>query len=208
MATKSRCTWCQSHDIYIDYHDKEWGIPCYDSRELFENLCLEGAQAGLSWLTILNKRENYRRLFAEFDPVKMARFTDARQAKLLEDAGIVRNRLKVSAFVTNAKSYLKMQQDGEDFAEFIWSFVDHRPQQNHLASMQDCPSSTSISDAMSKALKKKGFKFVGSTICYAFMQASGLVNDHTLDCFRHAPTQRKAASRYMPPGWPGKARGR
>ena len=181
---KSRCSWCLSSDVYIDYHDEEWGVPEYDNQILFEMLNLEGAQAGLSWITVLNKRAHYQKVFDGFDPVKIARYTQSKREKLLADPGIIRNKLKVNAFIVNAQLYLDMMENGEDFSEFLWSFVGGRPIQNSFNNISDVPATTPISDAMSKALKKKGFKFTGSTICYAFMQACGMVNDHTQECFR------------------------
>ncbi len=179
-----RCEWATDVDIlYTDYHDKEWGIPVFDDRELFEMLILEGAQAGLSWITILKKREHYRKVFNQFDASKIARYTDRKCASLLKDPGIVRNRLKVNATVVNAQCYLDILEEYESFSAYIWQFVDGKPIKNRWASMQDVPVTTKQSDAMSKDLKKRGFKFVGSTICYAYMQAVGMVNDHTTDCF-------------------------
>lgn len=185
MNEKTRCAWAGNEPLYQAYHDEEWGIPCYDDQKLFELLILEGAQAGLSWITILKKRDNYRRLFDQFDASKIARYTPKKVEKLLQDPGIVRNRLKVEATVTNARIFLELQNEPGGFSGYIWSFVNGKPLINHPQSLQDVPSSTAISDTMSKALKKRGFKFVGSTICYAFMQAAGLVNDHTVDCFCH-----------------------
>jgi len=177
-----RCNWCGTDPLYCDYHDHEWGIPLYDSQKLFELLILEGAQAGLSWITVLRKRENYRAAFDNFNPEKIARYTPAKIEKLMLNEGIIRNRLKIESTIKNAKAYLAMHQDGEIFSKFLWGFVDGKPIQNKLRSLADAKSSTEISDAMSKALKKKGFNFVGSTICYAFMQAAGMVNDHLVDC--------------------------
>ena len=196
-----RCDWCQSTELYITYHDKEWGIPCYDDRELFEMLILEGAQAGLSWITILNKRETYRKAFSGFDPAKIARFSEAKQLKLMQDPGIVRNRLKIQATVTNARLYLQMQKDQESFSQYLWSFVDFQPRQNNFKKMSDVPATTAESDAMSKSLKKRGFKFVGSTICYAFMQATGMVNDHLVSCPRHKPVKQLGAKSKRPKHW-------
>jgi DNA-3-methyladenine glycosylase I len=184
---KTRCTWCGTDPLYTAYHDEEWGVPLYDNQKLFEFLILEGAQAGLSWITVLRKRENYRVAFDNFDPEKIARYTDAKKAKLLLNEGIIRNRLKIESTVKNAKAYLEMQKNGEDFSEFVWSFVGGKPQKNKRSSMSQVPASTPESDAMSKALKKKGFNFVGSTICYAFMQATGMVNDHMVDCHYYKP---------------------
>jgi len=181
-----RCSWCGDTELYQAYHDEEWGVPVYDDRELFEMLNLEGAQAGLSWITVLKKRETYRLAFDQFDPYKIAKYDDDKRAELLQDPGIIRNKLKVNAFIVNAQLYIEMQESGDvKFSEFLWSFVDGKPIVNQHKTLQDIPSSTAESDAMSKALKKLGFKFVGSTICYAFMQATGMVNDHTTDCFRY-----------------------
>jgi len=186
MTNKCRCEWVPADDpLYIAYHDEEWGVPEYDDRRLFEMLLLEGAQAGLSWITILRKRENYRRLFDGFDAEKIARYGPKKIAALLDDPGIVRNRLKVNAAVGNAKAYLEIQDEFGNFSDYLWQFVDGEPVVNTWQAMSDVPASTAQSDAMSKSLKKRGFKFVGSTICYAFMQAVGMVNDHTTDCFRY-----------------------
>ena len=183
-----RCPWCENSSlgkVYTDYHDHEWGVEVRDDRVLFEFLILEGAQAGLSWSTILNKRENYRAAFAKFDAAKVARFSDAEIAALLLDPGIVRNQLKIQSAVTNAKAFLNVQKEFGSFDVFIWTFVSSKPMQNRWVSMEEVPAKTAQSDAMSAELKKRGFKFVGSTICYAFMQATGMVNDHLLACFRH-----------------------
>ncbi len=185
MSDERRCAWVGDEPLYRAYHDEEWGVPCRDDRALFELLILEGAQAGLSWITILKKRENYRRLFDNFDATKIARYTPKRIDRLLQDPGIVRNRLKVESTVTNARAFLELQQEPGGFSGFVWSFVDGKPIRNHPRTIKDVPVSTPESDALSKALKQRGFKFVGSTICYAFMQAAGLVDDHTVDCFRH-----------------------
>jgi DNA-3-methyladenine glycosylase I len=182
MKDDPRCPWCHGHDIYIRYHDEEWGVPVREERQLFEMLILEGAQAGLSWLTILKKRDGYRRAFDAFDPARIARYGDAKVRALLADAGIVRNRLKVAATIANARALLAMR---EPFVDFLWSFTGGRPLQNRRRSMRDVPARSPESDAMSKALLKLGFKFVGSTICYAFMQAVGMVNDHLITCPRH-----------------------
>ena len=180
----SRCAWPKS-ELDIAYHDREWGVPVHDDRVLFEFLILEGAQAGLSWSTILKKRENYRRALDDFDARKIARY-DARKVKeLLADAGIVRNRLKIAATIQNAKAFLDVQKEFGSFDAYVWQFVNGRPIQNRRKSLTEIPARTPESDAMSKDLLKRGFKFVGSTICYAFMQAVGMVNDHTVDCFRH-----------------------
>ena len=185
-ADSKRCWWCGDDELYQDYHDIEWGVPVHDDRLLFEFLCLEGAQAGLSWITILRKRENYRHVFDNFDAGKIARYPDKKIAALLQDPGIVRNRLKVNGFVKNARALLELQEQGMTLDEYLWNFVDGEPLQTDRKTIAQVPANTDISDAMSKDLKKRGFTFVGSTICYAFMQAAGLVNDHTVDCFRHA----------------------
>ncbi len=182
---KKRCEWSTKNQKDQDYHDEEWGVPVHDDRLLFEYLILEGAQAGLSWTTILAKRENYRKAFDYFDVKKIIQYDNDKIASLLEDKGIVRNKLKVNSVVTNAKAFLEVQKKYGSFDAYIWSFVDGKPIQNEWASVSDVPAKTDISDAMSKDLKKKGFKFIGSTICYAFMQAVGMVNDHTTDCFRY-----------------------
>ncbi|WP_269524589.1 DNA-3-methyladenine glycosylase I [Coraliomargarita parva] len=180
-----RCEWCLGSDLYREYHDKEWGVPLWDDRMLFEFLILEGAQAGLSWITILNKRAHYRKVYDGFDPEKIAAYDEAKVAELLADPGIVRNRLKVAASITNAQAYLKLVEREGAFAPWIWQFVGGQTKQNAWRSLSEVPASTPESDAMSKALKKEGFRFVGSTICYAFMQATGMVNDHVTGCFRH-----------------------
>jgi DNA-3-methyladenine glycosylase I len=179
-----RCQWAIGSEIERQYHDEEWGVPVWDDRVLFEFLILEGAQAGLSWVTILKKRENYRRLYDGFDPAKIAQYDAAKVAELLADAGIVRNRLKVAASIGNARAYLEIVEREGSFAKWLWQFVGGQPIQNVWTDFSQVPVSTPESDAMSKALKKAGFKFVGTTICYAFMQAVGMVNDHTTDCFR------------------------
>ena len=178
-----RCAWARSPAM-IAYHDREWGVPVHDDRILFEFITLEGAQAGLSWETLLAKREAYRRAFAGFDPARVARFTAARRAKLMQDAAIVRNRLKIESTVTNAVAFLAIQREFGSFDRFLWDFVGGGPLRNRFRSMRDVPARTDLSDALSKELKRRGFRFVGSTICYAFMQAVGVVNDHTADCFR------------------------
>ncbi|QHB34492.1 DNA-3-methyladenine glycosylase I [Yersinia canariae] len=180
-----RCGWVTSDPLYIAYHDKEWGIPQRNNQMLFEMLCLEGQQAGLSWITVLKKRENYRKCFHNFDPVRVAKMGSKEVETLVLDSSIIRHRGKIQAIITNAQAYLAMEANGEDFSEFIWSFVDGTPKVNHWWSLAEAPATTPISDVMSKALKKKGFKFIGSTICYAFMQATGLVNDHMCNCFCH-----------------------
>ncbi|MFT4415071.1 DNA-3-methyladenine glycosylase I [Fredinandcohnia humi] len=178
----NRCGWVNEDPLYIDYHDHEWGVPVYDDRLLFEFLNLEGAQAGLSWYTILKKRENYRVAFDNFDPTKIVQYDEKKIDELLSNTGIVRNKLKINAVVTNARAYFKVVEEFGSFRTYIWSFVDGKPVQNHFQSLSEVPASTVISDRMSKDLKKRGFKFVGSTICYAFMQAAGLVNDHIISC--------------------------
>lgn len=180
-----RCGWTTADAFYIEYHDREWGVPLYDDQMLFEFLNLEGAQAGLSWRTILQKRENYRAAFDQFDPVKVAAYDERKIAELLSNEGIVRNKLKINATVENAKAFLRVQEEFGSFREYIWTFVGGKPLINHWNSLQEVPNSTPQSDAMSKDLKKRGFKFVGTTICYAFMQATGMVMDHTTDCFRY-----------------------
>jgi DNA-3-methyladenine glycosylase I len=187
MKEVVRCGWARN-ELAIRYHDEEWGVPVHDDRIFFEFLTLEGAQAGLSWDTILQKRENYRKAFAEFDPAKVAKFDKKRQAKLLLDPGIVRNRLKVSATVDNARAFLQVQNEFESFDAYIWQFVGGKPKVNQGKAV---PASTPESDAMSKELKKRGFRFVGSTICYAFMQATGLVNDHDPECFRYKSVSKR-----------------
>ena len=184
----TRCKWAESASLdYIRYHDEEWGVPAYDDRTQFEFLILEGAQAVLSWSTIINKREGYRKLFADFDPEKVARFTKKRVEKLLLDPAIVRNRLKVESAVSNARAFLKVQEEFGSFSEYIWDFVDGKPIQNKFRKDSDVPATSPESDALSKDLKKRGFRFVGSTIIYAHMQATGMVNDHVTSCFRHKP---------------------
>lgn len=183
---KLRCQWCQSSDLYVVYHDEEWGVPTYDDRRLFEFLVLEGAQAGLSWSTILNKRESYRAAFSNFDPVRVARFRPERVEKLLLNPGIVRNRKKIESTVDNARAFLKLQEQFGSFSNYQWRFVDGRPIVNRWRHMRDVPAETKISDQFSKDLRARGFRFVGSTIIYAHMQAVGMVNDHLVTCFRHA----------------------
>lgn len=180
-----RCWWCGDDQLYQDYHDEEWGVPQHDDRLLFEFLCLEGAQAGLSWITILRKRENYRRLYDNFDAEKIAVYGEDKISRLLGDAGIVRNKLKVNGFVKNARAYLNMRDQGLSLDEYFWRYVDGEPLQNNRQSVEQVPGNTELSDAICKDLKKRGFTFVGSTICYAFMQAAGLVNDHVVNCYRH-----------------------
>lgn len=186
-----RCKWAEGQSVdYIRYHDEEWGVPVYDDQLQFEFLILEGAQAGLSWSTILNKRTGYRKAFANFDPKKVARFTEKRIEKLLQDPGIVRNRLKVRSAVTNAKAFLAVQKEFGSFSDYIWDFVGGKPLQNKFDKDTNVPATSPESDALSKDLKQRGFKFVGSTIMYAHMQATGMVNDHVTGCFRHKPCAR------------------
>jgi DNA-3-methyladenine glycosylase I len=181
-----RCGWCGEDPLYVAYHDREWGVPSFDDAHLFEMLILEGAQAGLSWLTILRKRETYRRAFDGFDPDRIARYDAAKVSMLLADAGIVRNRLKVSAAIDNARAFLTIRESHGSFARFLWTFVDSTPRLNAWRALAELPASTPESDRMSRELKRLGFRFVGSTICYAFMQSVGMVNDHLVDCFRYA----------------------
>lgn len=187
MKQISRCAWTGEDPLYQRYHDEEWGVPCFDDRKLFEFLILEGAQAGLSWITILRKRENYRRRFDYFDAIKIARYDEAKIEALLADPGIVRNRLKISSVISNARAYLELCAKHGGFADYLWGFVDGSPIQNRWGTIKQVPVSTPKSDDLSRSLKKQGFKFVGTTICYAYMQAIGMVNDHTTDCFRHQP---------------------
>ena len=185
-----RCDWCGSDPLYVRYHDEEWGVPVRDDRKLFEFLLLEGAQAGLSWITILRKREGYRTLFSGFDAEKVARFSDRKLDAMLQDPRVVRNRLKIYGARTNARAFLEVQQEIGSFSDYIWDFVDGRPIQNHWQSMKDIPATSTLSDTISKDLKRRGFTFVGSTIIYAHMQATGMVNDHVTGCFRHAECQK------------------
>jgi DNA-3-methyladenine glycosylase I len=192
----TRCKWADSSSpAYVDYHDNEWGVPVWDDRKQFEFLVLEGAQAGLSWSTVLNKRDGYRRLFADFDPEKVARFTERRVAKILLDPGIIRNRLKVQSAVTNARAFLEVQETYGTFCDYIWGFVDGKPIQNRFREDSAVPATSPQSDALSKDLKQRGFKFVGSTIIYAHMQATGMVNDHVTQCFRHQACAALAEAR-------------
>lgn len=183
MSTKTRCAWVSQHDIYIKYHDEEWGIPQHNDTRLFEMLNLEGAQAGLSWLTILRKREHYVKVFDKFEPEVCAVYTDEYLEELRLDPGIVRNRLKIYSVRSNARAFLKVREEFGSFDKYIWQFVGGKPIVNARKTMSEVPATTPESDAMSKDLKKRGFKFIGSTICYAYMQATGMVNDHTVDCF-------------------------
>ncbi|MGI9279239.1 MAG: DNA-3-methyladenine glycosylase I [Endozoicomonas sp.] len=182
LLTDQRCQWCTADPDYIQYHDEEWGVPCHDDQKLFEFLILEGAQAGLSWITILKRRSGYHRAFFGFDPETVAQFAEQDVERLLQDEGIVRNRLKVNSAIKNACAFLKVQEEFGSFNQYIWSFVNHIPIKNQWKTMSEVPVTTTESDAMSKDLKKRGFSFVGSTICYAYMQAMGMVNDHLVTC--------------------------
>lgn len=193
-TTTEQCPWCGSDPLYCDYHDNEWGVPQYNDQTLFELLLLEGAQAGLSWITILRKRDNYRQAFDHFDATKMAQYGAEKQAALLQNSGIVRNKLKIAAFIKNAIAYLKIIEDGDSFSDFLWQFTHHQVLQNQWQFMTEIPVSTPESVAMSQALKKAGFSFVGGTICYAFMQAAGMVNDHLTTCYRHKQLLRVKAT--------------
>lgn len=188
--SKTRCKWSQSNEMEMHYHDTEWGVPVHDDQKLFEMLILEGAQAGLSWDTILKRRENYRKAFDGFDTEIIAKYDQTKIRELLANEGIIRNRLKINSVVTNAQIFLEIQKEYGSFDKFIWSFVGGKPMENQRVSFADVPAKTEISDQLSKAFKKRGFKFVGSTICYAFMQAVGMVNDHTVDCFRHEEVKK------------------
>ena len=192
--TDQRCDWCHGNELYLDYHDQEWGSPQFDEQILFEFLILEGAQAGLSWITILKKRENYRQAFDQFDPEKIARYDERKIGELLSNSGIVRNKLKVHSAINNAQKVLDLKAVGKDFSDFLWDVVDGRPIQNKFYLPEDVPSSTGISDLLCKKLKSAGFNFVGSTICYAFMQATGMVNDHLIRCPRHSACENQAKS--------------
>lgn len=187
-----RCAWVTDDPDYIAYHDKEWGVPVHDDRRLFEFLILEGVQAGLSWLTVLKKRSHYRRALDDFDPVRVAAYGEDRMALLLKDPGLIRNRLKMAAAVTNAQAFLAVQEASGTFDRYLWQFVDGRPQQNQWRSISEMPAATPVSEAMSRDLRQRGFKFVGPVICYSLMQAVGMVNDHTVDCFRYEQIRRMA----------------
>jgi DNA-3-methyladenine glycosylase I len=193
LKLKKRCAWLDNHskasELEIKYHDEEWGVPVHDDRTLFEFLILEGAQAGLSWTTILKKRDNYRKAYDNFELKKVTKYDDSKQQELLQNEGIVRNRLKVAASITNSKLFVEVQNEFGSFDKYIWGFVGEKTMRNNWKMMNKIPATTKESDAMSKDLKKRGFKFVGSTICYAFMQATGMVNDHTVDCFRYKELQ-------------------
>lgn len=184
MTTKIRCFWCEKDDLYRDYHDYEWGVPVYDDQKLFEFLILETFQAGLSWFTILKKRDNFRLVFDDFDYVKVAHYSEDKIQELLQDAGIIRNQLKIRAAVYNAISFMKVQEEFGSFSNYFWGFVNGKPILNHPKTLQDVPATTPLSDEISKDLKKRGFKFVGSTVVYAYMQATGIVDDHVADCWR------------------------
>ena len=181
--TKKRCAWCEKTDLYKDYHDNEWGKPVYDDETIFEFLILETFQAGLSWYTVLAKRENFRKAFDNFDLLKVANYSEDKMAELAEDAGIIRNKLKIKATVTNAQAFIKVQEEFGSFSKYIWGFVDGKPIDNHPKTLSEVKATTPISDALSKDMKKRGFKFVGSTVMYAHMQATGMVNDHVMDCW-------------------------
>ncbi len=189
-ADKKRCGWVSDDPLYLDYHDREWGVPLHDDRRLFEMIILEGAQAGLSWITVLKKRENYRLAFNQFDVEKIGRYDGRKKRSLMNNAGIIRNRLKIDATIGNARSFLKIVDEHGSFSDYIWDFVGGRPIVNRWRTLADVPVSTEKSDALSKALKSCGFKFVGTTICYSYMQAVGMINDHVTTCFRHAEVSK------------------
>lgn len=186
---KTRCGWVSDDPIYVIYHDEEWGVPVYDDQRLFEFLILETFQAGLSWITVLRKRENFRAAFEHFDVKKVAAFDDEKIASLMQDPGIIRNGAKIRAAVSNAQAFIQVQKEFGSFSKYIWGFVNGKPQQNSLQSLKDIPAKTELAEAISKDLKKRGFKFVGPTVVYAHMQATGMVNDHVVDCFRHKEVQ-------------------
>ncbi|RUA10706.1 MAG: DNA-3-methyladenine glycosylase I [Flavobacteriia bacterium] len=183
---KKRCSWCGKDPVYIDYHDKEWGVPVYDDRKLFEFLILETFQAGLSWITILKKRNNFKKAFDNFDYKKIARYDERKFEELIKDAGIIRNKLKIRAAISNARAFIRVQEEFSSFSKYIWAFVNHKPIINHWKTLKEIPAKTELSDKISTDMKKRGFKFVGSTIIYAQMQATGMVNDHVTDCFRYS----------------------
>lgn len=189
---KERCGWSTKDQLYIDYHDQEWGVPVHEDQLLFEFLLLEGVQAGLSWHTVLKKRENYRKAYDNFDPVKVAAYDEKKMSELMQNAGLIRNKLKIAASVNNAKRFLEVREEFGSFDKYIWSFVDDKPIVNHFETLADIPATSPISDQISKDLKKRGFKFVGSTIIYAHMQATGMVNDHLVSCFRHEEVIRNS----------------
>jgi len=181
----NRCAWCGEDPLYVNYHDTEWGVPVFDDQKIFEYLILETFQAGLSWITVLKKRENFRKAFDNFDYLKIAAYDEKKLESLINDAGIIRNRLKIKASVINAQNFIEVQKEFGSFSKYIWNYVDHQPLINHWKNMSELPATSAISDQLSKDLKKRGFKFVGSTVIYAHMQATGMVNDHVTDCFRH-----------------------
>ncbi len=181
----NRCAWCGEDPLYVNYHDTEWGVPVFDDQKIFEYLILETFQAGLSWITVLKKRENFRKAFDNFDYLKIAAYDEKKLESLINDAGIIRNRLKIKAAVINAQNFIEVQKEFGSFAKYIWGYVNHQPLINHWKNMSELPATSAISDQLSKDLKKRGFKFVGSTVIYAHMQATGMVNDHVTDCFRH-----------------------
>jgi DNA-3-methyladenine glycosylase I len=189
MKSKTRCSWCGNDPLYVEYHDTEWGVPLRDEQKLFEFLVLETFQAGLSWITVLRKRENFRKVFDNFDYKKIALYDEHKIAKLLQDAGIIRNKLKVRATISNAVAFMKIQQEFGSFSKYIWKFVNDLPIQNNIKSISEIKATSETSDKLSKDLKKRGFKFVGPTVIYALMQATGMVNDHAIDCFRHKEVQ-------------------
>ena len=189
MKSKTRCSWCGTDPLYVEYHDTEWGVPLRDEQELFEFLVLETFQAGLSWITVLRKRENFRKVLDNFDYKKIALYDEEKIAELLQDAGIIRNKLKVRATISNAVAFMKIQKEYGSFSKYIWGFVNDAPIQNNIKSMSEIKATTATSDKLSKDLKKRGFKFVGPTVIYAHMQATGMVNDHAIDCFRHQDVQ-------------------
>ena len=197
-----RCTWCGDDDLYMRYHDEEWGVPLRDDRALFEFLVLEGAQAGLAWITVLRKREGYRAAFDSFDPAKVARYSDRKLQRLLANPRIVRNRLKVFSARQNARAFLAVQEEWGSFSNYIWHFLDGKPMQNRWRSMADVPATSPLSDRISKDLKRRGFSFVGTTIVYAHMQATGMVNDHLVDCFRYAECRELADPLGAKSAWP------
>ena len=189
MKSKTRCSWCGNDPLYVEYHDTEWGVPLRDEQKLFEFLVLETFQAGLSWITVLRKRENFRKVLDNFDYKKIALYDEEKIAELLQDAGIIRNKLKVRATISNAVAFMKIQKEFGSFSKYIWGFVNDAPIQNNIKSMSEIKATTATSDKLSKDLKKRGFKFVGPTVIYAHMQATGMVNDHAIDCFRHQDVQ-------------------
>ena len=189
--SQPRCEWCGNDPLYVKYHDSEWGVPVFDERKLFEMMTLEGAQAGLSWITVLKKRSHYKKVFDNFDPNKIVHYNKRKVESLLQDPGIIRNRLKVESTISNARLWLELKEHKTKPVDYLWQFVGGEPIQNNWKSHTELPATTAQSDVMSKELKKRGFKFIGSTICYAFMQAVGMVNDHTMDCHRHSQLRKK-----------------